>query len=253
MPHPVIEEPSAGQAAPRVLQDVDLGVERGGIGSMSGPSGSGQGSLLRVPTGLPRPAEGSVATAGTPVYHEDAVTARRVRACFAFAFKQYFPQEMTVLRAVAIAPIIVRRRRAVEVRPRRGRRSPNRHCRIEPTPILASSRVGDSGASPSPAPWRRHGPRSCSSTKLRPRSAQDRWPRSWTLTARSPATACVAGSQPRHGVRARGSEQGRLHGWRAAHRGGPADAVLGRAASDPPNSPAESCGADRERQTGAPQ
>ena len=116
MPHLVIDKLSAAYGATPVLQDVDLSVERGTIVSIIGPSGSGKSTLLRVLVGLLKPGAGVVHVAGTAVNYRSAPALRAVRDRFAIVFQQYnLFQNMTALRNVTIAPIIVKRRNAAEV------------------------------------------------------------------------------------------------------------------------------------------
>ena len=119
MPHLVIDKLSAAYGAMPVLQDVDLSVERGTIVSIIGPSGSGKSTLLRVLVGLLKPDAGVVHIAGTAVNYGSAPALRAVRDRFAIVFQQYnLFQNMTALRNVTIAPIIVKRRNAAEAEAR---------------------------------------------------------------------------------------------------------------------------------------
>jgi iron complex transport system ATP-binding protein len=62
-----------GGAAPRVLHDVSIDVERGTIVGLLGPNGSGKTTLLRLCAGMLRPDAGRVLLEGQPV----ATMARR--------------------------------------------------------------------------------------------------------------------------------------------------------------------------------
>ena len=113
MPQLVIDNLSADYETAPVLSNVALSVERGEIVSIIGPSGSGKSTLLRVLTGLLRPKAGEVEVAGTAVDYGSAATLRKVRERFAIVFQQYnLFQNMTALRNVTIAPVIVKKRPA---------------------------------------------------------------------------------------------------------------------------------------------
>ncbi len=116
MPQLVIDKLNADYGATPVLTDVALSVERGEIVSIIGPSGSGKSTLLRVLTGLLPPKSGGVEVAGTKVDYGSAAALRKVRERFAIVFQQYnLFQNMTALRNVTIAPVIVKRRDAATV------------------------------------------------------------------------------------------------------------------------------------------
>ncbi len=116
MPHLVIDKLSADYGSTPVLQDVDLSVERGEIVAIIGPSGSGKSTLLRVLTGLLKPRRGTVQVAGEDVNYSSAAALRKVRDRFAIVFQQYnLFQNMTALRNVTIAPVIVKKRPSADV------------------------------------------------------------------------------------------------------------------------------------------
>jgi polar amino acid transport system ATP-binding protein len=116
LPHLVIDKLSADYGTTPVLQEVSLAVERGEIVAVIGPSGSGKSTLLRVLTGLLKPRSGAVEVAGEAVNYGSAAALRKVRNRFAIVFQQYnLFQNMTALRNVTIAPIIVKKREAAEV------------------------------------------------------------------------------------------------------------------------------------------
>jgi polar amino acid transport system ATP-binding protein len=116
LPQLVIDSLSADYGKSPVLRDVSLQVERGEIVSIIGPSGSGKSTLLRVLTGLLRPSAGRVEVAGLPVDYGSRAALRKVRERFAIVFQQYnLFQNMTALRNVAIAPVIVKKRDAKAV------------------------------------------------------------------------------------------------------------------------------------------
>jgi NitT/TauT family transport system ATP-binding protein len=74
----VVSGLSLAYAARRVLQDVELTIERGELVAVLGPSGCGKSSLLRALAGLVRPA------AGTVRIDEAALTGPRADVALAF-------------------------------------------------------------------------------------------------------------------------------------------------------------------------
>jgi polar amino acid transport system ATP-binding protein len=99
-----------------VLRDVTLGVGKGEVVGLIGPSGSGKSSLLRALVGLLKPRAGRVSVAGQAVDYGSRASLRAARDHFAIVFQQYnLFQNMTALRNVAIAPTLVKKRGAAEV------------------------------------------------------------------------------------------------------------------------------------------
>jgi polar amino acid transport system ATP-binding protein len=99
-----------------VLRDITLSVRQGEVVGLIGPSGSGKSSLLRALIGLLKPRAGRVTVAGQPVDYGSRASLRAARDRFAIVFQQYnLFQNMTALRNVAIAPTLVKKRRAAEV------------------------------------------------------------------------------------------------------------------------------------------
>ena len=100
----------------RVLDGIDLEMERGEIVSLIGPSGSGKSTLLRVITGLLPPERGSVAIAGQTIDYADRRSVKAARDRLAIVFQQYnLFGNMDVLRNVTVAPVTVHRRDRREV------------------------------------------------------------------------------------------------------------------------------------------
>ena len=100
----------------RVLDGIDLAVERGEIVSLIGPSGSGKSTLLRVVTGLLPPERGSVALGGRTIDYADRRSVKAARDRLAIVFQQYnLFGNMDVLRNVTIAPVTIRKRDKREV------------------------------------------------------------------------------------------------------------------------------------------
>ena len=100
----------------RVLDGIDLAVERGEIVSLIGPSGSGKSTLLRVITGLLPPERGSVALGGRTIDYSDRRSVKAARDRLAIVFQQYnLFGNMDVLRNVTVAPVTIRKRDRGEV------------------------------------------------------------------------------------------------------------------------------------------
>ena len=116
MAHLDIRDLAARYGEARVLDGIDLQVERGEVVSLIGPSGSGKSTLLRVITGLLPPERGSVALAGQTIDYADRRSVKAARDRLAIVFQQYnLFGNMDVLRNVTVAPITVRRRDRREV------------------------------------------------------------------------------------------------------------------------------------------
>jgi polar amino acid transport system ATP-binding protein len=100
----------------RVLDGIDLAVERGEIVSLIGPSGSGKSTLLRVITGLLPPDRGSVSIGGQAVNYGDRRSVKAARDRLAIVFQQYnLFGSMDVLRNVTVAPVTIHKRNRQEV------------------------------------------------------------------------------------------------------------------------------------------
>ncbi len=94
-----------------VLRDVSLAAERGQVTALIGPSGSGKSTLLRVLVGLLPPSGGQVTLDGTVLDYGSRTALRAARRRFAIVFQQFnLFQNMTVLRNVTAAPLLVQGR-----------------------------------------------------------------------------------------------------------------------------------------------
>lgn len=94
-----------------VLDDISFEARRGEVVALIGPSGSGKSTLLRALVGLLAPHAGRVTLAGETIDYRNPGSIRRARDRIAIVFQQYnLFQNMTVLRNVTIAPILVKRR-----------------------------------------------------------------------------------------------------------------------------------------------
>ena len=116
MAHLDIRGLAARYGEARVLDGIDLAVERGEIVSLIGPSGSGKSTLLRVITGLLPPDRGSVSIGGQPVNYGDRRSVKAARDRLAIVFQQYnLFGNMDVLRNVTVAPVTIHKRDRREV------------------------------------------------------------------------------------------------------------------------------------------
>ena len=116
MAHLDIRGLAARYGEARVLDGIDLAVERGEIVSLIGPSGSGKSTLLRVITGLLPPDRGSVSIGGQAVNYGDRRSVKAARDRLAIVFQQYnLFGNMDVLRNVTVAPVTIHKRNRQEV------------------------------------------------------------------------------------------------------------------------------------------
>ena len=92
----------------KVLQDVDLTVEKGEIVAVIGRSGSGKSTLLRCINGLESVQGGEVWVDGVAV-HDPAADLRALRARVGIVFQSFnlFPH-LTVERNITLGPMIVK-------------------------------------------------------------------------------------------------------------------------------------------------
>jgi polar amino acid transport system ATP-binding protein len=109
MPHLEISGLDVCYGAARVLQGVDLAVERGELVGLVGPSGSGKSTLLRALVGLVPPSAGRVMLEGAAVDYASKPSLRAFRDHTAIVFQQYnLFQNMTVLDNITVTPVKVR-------------------------------------------------------------------------------------------------------------------------------------------------
>lgn len=111
MPHVEIKDLSSSYGGTKVLQGINLGLDKGQIVSLIGPSGSGKSTLLRVLVGLHAADSGEIRLHGEPIDYRRKSEVKALRERFAIVFQQYnLFQNMNALRNVTIAPIKVQRR-----------------------------------------------------------------------------------------------------------------------------------------------
>jgi len=105
LPQLEIVDLKASYGSQKVLEHINLSVEKGEIVSLIGPSGSGKSTLLRVLMGLLPPEQGTVRLDGKSVNYANKAEVRELRASIAIVFQQYnLFQNMTVLENVMITP-----------------------------------------------------------------------------------------------------------------------------------------------------
>jgi len=105
LPQLEIVDLKASYGSQKVLEHINLSVEKGEIVSLIGPSGSGKSTLLRVLMGLLPPEQGTVRLDGKSVNYANKAEVRELRSSIAIVFQQYnLFQNMTVLENVMITP-----------------------------------------------------------------------------------------------------------------------------------------------------
>jgi polar amino acid transport system ATP-binding protein len=107
---------SASYGNYKVLENINLSIEKGEVVSLIGSSGSGKSTLLRVLMGLLKPSGGDVAIDGLAVNYGSRASLKAIRDRMAIVFQQYnLFQNMDVLRNVTIAPVEIKKRPKAEV------------------------------------------------------------------------------------------------------------------------------------------
>lgn len=92
----------------RILEDVNLALDRGDAIAITGPSGSGKSTLLNILSALDQPSQGSVLIGGTSVYslsEKDQAAFRNRNIGFVFQDHALLPQ-CTVLENVLIPALV---------------------------------------------------------------------------------------------------------------------------------------------------
>ncbi|WP_157060915.1 amino acid ABC transporter ATP-binding protein [Liquorilactobacillus uvarum] len=100
----------------KVLDDIDLNVEKGDVIAIIGPSGAGKSTFLRCLIDLERRDSGSVNIDGIELNPDDKKCVEKVQAKMGMVFQSFnlFPH-MTVLKNVMIAPVRVKKAEKKEV------------------------------------------------------------------------------------------------------------------------------------------
>jgi polar amino acid transport system ATP-binding protein len=107
---------SASYGSYKVLENINLSLEKGEVVSLIGSSGSGKSTLLRVLMGLLKPSNGQVTIDGQAVNYASRASLKSVRDRMAIVFQQYnLFQNMDVLRNVTIAPVEIKKRPKADV------------------------------------------------------------------------------------------------------------------------------------------
>jgi polar amino acid transport system ATP-binding protein len=107
---------SASYGNLKVLENINLSIEKGEIVSLIGSSGSGKSTLLRVLMGLLKPSQGHVTIDDQPMDYGSRGSLKALRDRMAIVFQQYnLFQNMNVLRNVTIAPVEIKKRPKDEV------------------------------------------------------------------------------------------------------------------------------------------
>jgi polar amino acid transport system ATP-binding protein len=107
---------SASYGTYKVLENVNLSLDKGEIVSLIGSSGSGKSTLLRVLMGLLKPSAGEVTIDGQVVNYGSRASLKSIRDRMAIVFQQYnLFQNMDVLRNVTIAPVEIKKRPKADV------------------------------------------------------------------------------------------------------------------------------------------
>lgn len=115
MQHVEIVDLASSYGDTKVLDGINLSLDKGEIVSLIGPSGSGKSTLLRVLVGLQPADNGDIRVNGQRIDYTRKSEVRALRERFAIVFQQYnLFQNMDVLSNVTIAPVKVQKRNARE-------------------------------------------------------------------------------------------------------------------------------------------
>ncbi len=116
MPLLEVKNLAASYGTYKVLENINLSIEKGEVVSLIGSSGSGKSTLLRVLMGLLKPSEGIVTIDGQSVNYGSRSSLKSIRDRMAIVFQQYnLFQNMDVLRNVMIAPVEIKKRPRADV------------------------------------------------------------------------------------------------------------------------------------------
>jgi len=117
MAHLQINNLSCSYGDLKVLDGVNLTLDKGQVVSLIGGSGSGKSTLLRVIMGLTKPAQGSIDIESDAIDYDSPVSVRNAREKIAIVFQQYnLFHNMNVLQNVMVTPVKVQKRDPGKVR-----------------------------------------------------------------------------------------------------------------------------------------
>ncbi|HEY0286836.1 MAG TPA: amino acid ABC transporter ATP-binding protein [Pseudomonas sp.] len=117
MAHLHINNLSCSYGQLRVLDGVNLTLEKGQVVSLIGGSGSGKSTLLRVIMGLTKPDQGSIDIESDAIDYNSPGSVRSAREKIAIVFQQYnLFHNMSVLQNVMVTPVKVQKRHPSRVR-----------------------------------------------------------------------------------------------------------------------------------------
>ncbi|WP_297834783.1 amino acid ABC transporter ATP-binding protein [Pseudomonas sp.] len=117
MPHLEVKNLSCSYGHLKVLDGVNLSLEKGQVVSLIGGSGSGKSTLLRVIMGLTKPDNGGIDIEAQAVDYNSPGSIRSAREKIAIVFQQYnLFHNMSVLQNVMVTPLKVQKREEQQVR-----------------------------------------------------------------------------------------------------------------------------------------
>jgi polar amino acid transport system ATP-binding protein len=117
MAHLQINNLSCSYRDLKVLDGVNLTLDKGQVVSLIGGSGSGKSTLLRVIMGLTKPDQGSIDIESDAIDYNSPGSVRSAREKIAIVFQQYnLFHNMSVLQNVMVTPVKVQKRDPRKVR-----------------------------------------------------------------------------------------------------------------------------------------
>ncbi|WPO97822.1 amino acid ABC transporter ATP-binding protein [Pseudomonas sp. HR96] len=117
MAHLQVNNLSCSYGQLKVLDGINLSLEKGQVVSLIGGSGSGKSTLLRVIMGLTRPDQGSIDLDAQAIDYQSPGSLRSAREKMAIVFQQYnLFHNMSVLQNVMVTPLKVQKRNPIKVR-----------------------------------------------------------------------------------------------------------------------------------------
>lgn len=117
MPHLEVKNLSCSYGHLKVLDGVNLSLEKGQVVSLIGGSGSGKSTLLQVIMGLTKPDNGGINIESQAIDYDSPGSIRSAREKIAIVFQQYnLFHNMSVLQNVMVTPVKVQKREEQQVR-----------------------------------------------------------------------------------------------------------------------------------------